>query len=101
MPFTYGIMPFMNGTAEIDKAGRVVIPKKIRDAMHLRAGDRLSLEFTGETLMMGPERKAKGLEKDRDVWVYDSGVPMAEEVNWVEQDRERRMRYVAGLSDEP
>jgi AbrB family looped-hinge helix DNA binding protein len=93
----------MNGIAEIDKAGRLVIPKKIRDAMHLRAGDRLSLEYTGESLVVDMERKAKGLFKDGGVWVYDSGVPFTEEEasRWVTEDRERRMKFVSGESDEP
>ena len=34
----------------IDKAGRIVIPKPIRDALRLDAGDVIELERDGETL---------------------------------------------------
>ncbi len=38
----------MNTTVTLDKAGRVLIPKSLRDEMHLEAGDTLELESEGE-----------------------------------------------------
>ena len=37
----------MNTTLTVDKAGRVVLPKPVRDEMQLRAGDSLELESFG------------------------------------------------------
>jgi AbrB family looped-hinge helix DNA binding protein len=48
----------MNVTVTIDKAGRVVIPKQIRDELALEAGDILSLESQGDTLTLRPIRAA-------------------------------------------
>jgi AbrB family looped-hinge helix DNA binding protein len=39
-----GIMVFMNAIVEIDKAGRIVVPKKLRDDLHLIPGTRLRIE---------------------------------------------------------
>ncbi len=40
----------MNAIVEIDRAGRIVVPKKLRDAMHLTPGTRLRAEQFGESL---------------------------------------------------
>ncbi|MES2391814.1 MAG: AbrB/MazE/SpoVT family DNA-binding domain-containing protein [Acidobacteriota bacterium] len=92
----------MNATAEIDKLGRLVVPKKVRDAIGLRAGDNLDIEVRGEEIVLRTHRKAKGLHKVGNRWVYDSGVPIAhEDVNrWMNEDRERRMRWISGESTE-
>lgn len=45
----------MKTTAQIDNAGRVVVPKAFRDALHLRPGDRLRVRTDGEALVLEPE----------------------------------------------
>ena len=42
-------------TVEIDKAGRIVVPKKLRDALHLTPGTHLTVERRGNSLVMEPE----------------------------------------------
>jgi AbrB family looped-hinge helix DNA binding protein len=44
----------VNAIVEIDKAGRIVIPKKMRDSLHLGPGAKLALEQIGETLSLKP-----------------------------------------------
>jgi AbrB family looped-hinge helix DNA binding protein len=60
----------MNTTVTLDKAGRVVIPKTLRDEMHLSPGDSLELESEGQSVTLRPVRSASPLRKERGVWVF-------------------------------
>lgn len=59
----------MNTTVEIDKAGRIVVPKKLRDDMHLVPGTRLRIERSGDRLTLMPSSIAAQL-------VIEDGVPL-------------------------
>ena len=88
----------MNAITEIDKAGRVVVPKRLRDALHLVPGTRLSLRLDGERLLIEPESKPRGLYMDRGTLVYDAGPgPATDSVDEIAKAREARMRAI--LSD--
>ena len=60
----------MTATVTLDKAGRVVIPKPMRDEMHLDAGDELELLFEGESLTLRPVRVAGRLRNKSGIWVF-------------------------------
>lgn len=60
----------MNTRLIIDKAGRIVIPKLLRETMHLEAGDALEVETTGEQITLRPVRGAAPLTKEHGVWVF-------------------------------
>jgi AbrB family looped-hinge helix DNA binding protein len=60
----------------IDKAGRVVIPKPLREELHLEPGDSLEMESTGEQIMLRPLRGTGPLTKEHGVWVFHSGQPL-------------------------
>lgn len=60
----------MTTTVTLDKAGRVVIPKTLRNELHLEPGDSLELESEGERVTLRPVRSASPLRKEHGVWVF-------------------------------
>lgn len=77
MSFDNWVLPLqdsnMNTTVTLDKAGRVVIPKTLRDELRLEPGDSLELESEGERVTLRPVRSQSPLRKKRGVWVFQSG----------------------------
>jgi len=63
----------MNTKVVIDKAGRVVIPKTLRDALRLEPGDTLALESDGDRVLLSPVRSASALRKEHGIWVFRGG----------------------------
>jgi AbrB family looped-hinge helix DNA binding protein len=60
----------------IDKAGRVVIPKPVREKLHLEQGDSLELESSGEQITLRPVRGTGPLTKEHGIWVFHSEEPL-------------------------
>ena len=50
-----GKMASMTATLTLDKAGRLVLPKPVRDQLHLRAGSKLRLDVTGDRMELTQE----------------------------------------------
>jgi AbrB family looped-hinge helix DNA binding protein len=73
---THDNMALMNARLIMDKAGRVVIPKSLRDELHLEAGDALDMEVTGERITLRPFRGSGPLGMEQGVWVLRTGQPM-------------------------
>lgn len=85
----------------IDKAGRIILPKAVRDAMNLSAGDRLEVATQGARIILQPVRAVPAMHKERGVWVFSAGEKLARSV--VDQTvRElRNERHNAALDEEP
>ena len=66
----------MHTRLTIDKAGRVVIPKPLREELHLEAGDVLEMESAGEQILLRPVRGTGPLTKEHGVWVFYAGPPL-------------------------
>ncbi len=81
----------MDTTIEIDKAGRVVVPKKMRDSLHLAPGTRLTVTQQGGGIFLEPKAKPRGLYWKNGMPVYELGKPLPpDHVDWVDQAREER-----------
>jgi AbrB family looped-hinge helix DNA binding protein len=70
----------MNATVTVDKAGRIVLPKPVRDELQLHAGDSLELEISGQEIKLRPVRPKIRLQREDGLWVYTVGEPLAESV---------------------
>jgi AbrB family looped-hinge helix DNA binding protein len=57
----------------MDKAGRVLIPKRIREELQLGPGDALEMESDGEGITLRPVRGTGPLTKEHGVWVFHTG----------------------------
>ncbi len=84
----------MTAKLRLDKAGRVVLPKPVRDELELAPGDTLELESCGEQITLRPVRVITPLRKERGVWVYRTGekLPASVADETIRQIREERAR---------
>jgi len=82
----------------LDKAGRVVIPKPLRDELQLGPGDSLEIDNQGELITLRPVRTAVPLQKERGVWVYRTGqkLPASTAHDTIRQIREERAQTALG-----
>jgi AbrB family looped-hinge helix DNA binding protein len=82
----------------LDQAGRLVLPKRLRDELHLSPGDTLDLAVQGDTVTLRPRRSSTPLQKERGVWVFRTGKPLtaAETEKTLRNIREQRHRRIAG-----
>lgn len=82
----------------VDGAGRVVIPKALREELELIPGDTLEIECEGEQMVLRPVRARPPLEKERGIWVYRTGERLGscEVRDTLKRTREERMRRNLG-----
>jgi AbrB family looped-hinge helix DNA binding protein len=67
-------------TLTIDKAGRIVLPKPVRDELQLSPGDSLEIESSEDRVVLRPVRGGGRIYKKQGVWVMHSGAPLSQEV---------------------
>jgi AbrB family looped-hinge helix DNA binding protein len=70
----------MTITLTIDRAGRLVLPKPVREELQLAAGDSLELESSEDQFVLRPVRGVATLRKKKGVWVMRTGKPLSTEV---------------------
>jgi AbrB family looped-hinge helix DNA binding protein len=80
----------------LDRAGRLVLPKSIRDEMHLSPGDDLLVENEGDRITLRPVRPEAMLKKEHGVWVYQGESSDLSIPKLIDEERERRLREFAG-----
>ncbi len=94
-------MPYaiINGmTLKIDNAGRVILPKPVRDRLQLRGGSELEMEETPDGIVLKPMERRPSMIKKDGLWVHTGKVPPEFDiVQAIRDDREERIRKLAGL----
>jgi AbrB family looped-hinge helix DNA binding protein len=81
----------MTAKLTIDKAGRVVIPKPVREQLHLVPGDTLALDAEGECITLQAVRPKAMLTKEHGIWVYHGDKTDASISELIEREREKRL----------
>lgn len=80
----------------LDRAGRLVLPKSLRDEMHLSPGDDLLVENEGDRITLRPVRPQAMLKKEHGVWVYQGESSDLSIPKLIDEERERRFKEFAG-----
>ena len=75
-----GKMNGMNATLCIDKAGRLVLPKPVREQLQLAAGDSLEMQSSEDQIILRPVRGAGTMRKEQGIWVLRTGQRLSAEV---------------------
>jgi AbrB family looped-hinge helix DNA binding protein len=89
----------LNGmTLKMDKAGRVILPKPVRDRLDLHAGSDLEIVETSAGVMLQPAERRPSMIKKQGLWVHTGKLPPGFDiVQAIRADREERIRRLAGL----
>jgi len=83
---------------KVDRTGRIVLPKRIRDRLHLHPGAELNLQEGPEGLVLRPVGQRASLIEKGGVLIHLGQAPRS--FDWdrvVEDHREERLHDVAGL----
>jgi AbrB family looped-hinge helix DNA binding protein len=88
----------MTTTLTVDKAGRVVLPKPVRDELQLSAGDTLELDSSEGQIVLRPVRGAATVRKKDGIWVLSTGKPLSAEIvnRTIQKIRDERERAIVG-----
>src|ERR1700730_8054049 len=86
-------------TLKMDKAGRVILPKPVRDRLGLHAGSDLEIQETPEGVVLTPADRRPSLVKEGRFLVHTGEIPAGYDIlKAIDEDREERMRKAWGLS---
>ena len=85
-------------TLKIDKAGRIVLPKPVRDRLGLHEGSDLEIQETPDGIILKPAGRRPAMVRKQGLWVHTGAMPAGYDiVKAIEDDREERIRHLAGL----
>jgi AbrB family looped-hinge helix DNA binding protein len=76
----------------LDQAGRVLLPKGLRQELQLCPGDTLQLESNGDEITLRPVRPKALLKKEHGVWVYQGEPSDASITDLIDMAREGQIR---------
>jgi AbrB family looped-hinge helix DNA binding protein len=86
----------MVSEVKVDKAGRIVLPKPMRDELRLEPGDALEVESLGDRIVLRRPRANAQMRKKHGIWVFRSGETITPEMvektdRQIEAERDREI----------
>jgi AbrB family looped-hinge helix DNA binding protein len=85
----------MNATLSIDRAGRLVLPKPVREQLQIEPGESLEMELFEDHIVLRPVRATSTAYKKQGIWVFRTGPLKAsvvdETIRRVRKERERQI----------
>jgi AbrB family looped-hinge helix DNA binding protein len=93
----FAIINGMN--VQIDRSGRIVIPKRVRERLRLRPGSELTIEESAQGLLLKSIGRCPSLVEEEDGFLVHAG-KFPEGFRWdrlIEDERDERIREIAGL----
>jgi AbrB family looped-hinge helix DNA binding protein len=85
-------------TLKIDNAGRVILPKPVRDRLGLHAGSDLEIQETPDGVVLRPADRRPSMVKKGSFLVHTGELPPGYDIlKAIDEDREERMRKAWGL----
>jgi AbrB family looped-hinge helix DNA binding protein len=81
----------MSARVTVDKAGRIVLPKPVRDQLRLAPGNTLQLDTEGERIILRPVRQNASMRKEFGIWVFEEEKPSDDSIpELIDLEREKR-----------
>lgn len=90
-----GICGVVNATVQMDQAGRVVLPKRLRERFRLEGGDTLSVEVTDDEIRLRPQKAGCRLVRINRVLVLSGDLELPEGRDLVSELRNERIDELA------
>jgi AbrB family looped-hinge helix DNA binding protein len=88
----------MNTTISVDRAGRLVLPKQVRQQLQLEPGESLEMESFEDHIVLRPVRGNASMHRKEGVWVFRAGAPLKASVvrETIRRVRKEREQAVLG-----
>ncbi|HOT29755.1 MAG TPA: AbrB/MazE/SpoVT family DNA-binding domain-containing protein [Candidatus Ozemobacteraceae bacterium] len=83
--------------AILDKFGRIVIPKEIRDALGLRPGSSFLIEEKNQGILLKPVEGTPHIKNEHG-WLIFTGDLQADISNTINDVRKERFEHVSGMN---
>jgi AbrB family looped-hinge helix DNA binding protein len=82
---------------KIDGAGRVTLPKAVRDRLGLHGGGELEMQETAEGVALRTVQTEPSMIKKQGFWIHTGKIPPGYDIlKAIDEDREERMRRAWG-----
>ena len=80
----------------VDKRGRIVLPKAIREEFSLKAGDALLAEAEHDRIMLRPTHQKALLKKEHGISVYQGEPSSISSLKLIDAERAKRLQSLLG-----